>query len=183
MGVFTMELEKMNKTIRDNQQKQIEEIKAIEKRKRKEAEKKQQLKEYEKEYFKAVENDLKNAFEKCFERDGLAKAYINLCLLETRKEILKNIPETASEYDFINNNYEKILEQVKKRFENDQKAKNALQQIQAKAKQEQKERENKKTQILYKICSIIFSPLTLILFVIVLLVLGYYKFAAPILGG
>lgn len=126
MGVLTMELERMNKTIIDNQK----EVEKLTKQLEKEKEKKRQLKEYEKDKMKAVDEDLRNTFKRSFEKEGFENAYINLRLRETRDEILKNVPETDEELHYIDRNYEKILNEVKKIYENNKKANEEILKIQ-----------------------------------------------------
>ena len=129
-------------------------------------EQKEQQREYERGLKKAAENDLKNTFYKCFDRDGLEKGYINLSLKATRDEILKNVPESTQEAEYIDDNYEKILNKVKKIYENDLKAKNRLQELQT---AQQQEKENKKIQLkntILKTLSTIFKWTFGLLFVI-----------------
>lgn len=87
---------------------------------------KEQKREYERDLKKAVEKDCIQCFKRCFEREGYKKALYHLQLAETRKDILQNIPESESEFDYLDNNYERILNKVKKIYENDQNAKNEL---------------------------------------------------------
>jgi len=100
-------------------------------------ERKQNQKEFERDLKKAVEDDLREIFEKCFERDGLEKGYINLSLKATRDEIMKNAAKSALEVYYINTIYETTLNKVKKIYENDLEAKIKLEQI-AKQKEAQK---------------------------------------------
>ena len=85
---------------------------------------KEQKREYERDLKKAVEKDCVQCFKRCFEREGYKKALYHLQLAETRKDILQNIPESEFEFDYLDNNYEKLLNKVKKIYENDQNAKN-----------------------------------------------------------
>lgn len=87
-------------------------------------EEKQTKREYERDLKKAVEKDCLQCFKRCFEREGYKKALYHLQLAETRKDILQNIPESEFEFDYLDNNYEKLLNKVKKIYENDQNAKN-----------------------------------------------------------
>lgn len=86
-------------------------------------EEKQQKREYERDIVKAVEKDCIQCMRRCFEREGCQKAFYHLQLAETRNDILQHIPESEKEFDFLDNNYERILNKVKKQYENDQKAK------------------------------------------------------------
>lgn len=161
------------------EQKKLEEIKRIQAQKQLEKEQKQA----EKELKIALENDLKGCFEKCFERDGIEKGYINLCLKSTRDEIILNIGKNTEERYFINKNYERILKQVKIIYENDQKAKNKILQMQLLEQQKEQQTQNRKAKLHTKLVSIFFiivNPITIILF---LLILGYFKIALPILNN
>ena len=109
-------------------------------------EEKQTKREYERDIIKAVENDCIRCMEKCFEREGHQKAFYHLQLLETRDDILNHIPESDFEYHYLKENYEKILNKVKKQYENDQKAKNYFLTEQLKEVQRQKEIEKAEQQ-------------------------------------
>lgn len=87
---------------------------------------KEQKKEYERDLKKAVENDCMQCMKRCFEREGYQKALYHLQLAETRNDILQHISESENEFNYLDNNYERILNKVKKIYENDQKAKNKL---------------------------------------------------------
>ena len=117
MGVLTMEIEKVNKTMADNQ-KEVEKLtKQLEKAK----EEKKTQKEYERDLKIAVENDLISTMKGYFEREPFQNACINLSLASTRQEILDNVPESEFERNWIDKNYERIFNKVKKIYENDNK--------------------------------------------------------------
>ena len=63
-----------------------------------------------------VLEEVQNCFRRCFQRDGLELGYTNLSLKSTRDEILQNIPENTVERFYLDNNYEKILNDVKDEF-------------------------------------------------------------------
>ena len=109
-------------------------------------EEKQQKKEFEKDLTKAVEKDCIECMQRCFEREGYQQAFYHLQLSETRKDILQHIPESTIEFDYLNNNYERILNKVKKQYENDQKAKAYFLTEQLKEIQKQKEIEEAEQQ-------------------------------------
>ena len=109
-------------------------------------EEKQQKREYERDIIKAVEKDCIQCMRRCFEREGCQKAFYHLQLTETRNDILQHIPESEKEFDFLDNNYEKILNKVKKQYENDQKAKAYFLTEQLKEIQKQKEIEEAEQQ-------------------------------------
>lgn len=180
MGLITEveELKNEYKQAQKDKAKAIKEAEKLAKKLEKEKEEKQQFKNYEKDLYKAIENDLKDTFQRCFERDGLNKGYINLCLKETRDEILNNVPESDIEYHYINDNYEKILEKVKKIYENDQKAKQTLLQAELLEQQKKQQQEKDKTKKIITIFFILFNPITIIIY---MLIWGYFAFAKPVL--
>lgn len=192
MGLITevQELKSEYKKARKEAEQATKKAEELQKKLDKKNEEKEEQKKYEKDLKKAVENDLITTFERCFERDGLEKGYINLRLKSTRDEILKNIPEGDQEWHYLNDNYEKILNKVKKIYENDKKAKEELMQNvlskqleQQKIKQEEKQKQEKKTNLYITLINIFFllvNPITIILF---LLILGYFKIALPILNS
>ena len=142
---------------------------------------KQQDKEYKKDYFIAVKKDLQNTFSNCFEREGLKVGYIHLRLKSTRDDIIKHVAENSDEIRWIDDNYEKELERIKKIYENDEKAKLEIlkPKIEAeKAKQQQHEINMQYAETFFKIF-LVLSPFILI---IGLLIWGYFKFAVPVLG-
>ena len=136
MGALTMEVEKMNKTIIENQ-KEVEKLtKQLEKVKQ---EKKTQ-KEYERDLKKAVEHDCINCMKRDFEEEGFTRACINLQLARTRQAILENVPESEFERQYLDDNYERIFNKVKKIYANNEKAKIQMEQL--KAQQEEEARKN-----------------------------------------
>lgn len=109
-------------------------------------EEKQQKREYERDITKAVEKDCIQCMRRCFEREGYQKAFYHLQLVETRNDILQHVSESQQEYDYLDNNYEKILNKVKKQYENDQKAKAYFLTEQLKKVQKQKEMQEAEVQ-------------------------------------
>ena len=163
MGVLTMELEKVNKTIADNQ-KEVERLQRQLERAKEEKENKTQ---YERDLKIAVENDLKNCFYNCFEREGLEKGLIHLSLKVTRDKVIQNVGENEIERNFIDNNYEKILSKVKKVYENNQKAKNtiiAYQLQQQQIKEQEQEKKDQKYMTIFNIIGSILKWICIILF-------------------
>lgn len=169
MGVLTMEIEKVNKTMADNQ-KEVEKLtKQLEKAK----EEKKTQKEYERDLKIAVENDLISTMKGYFEREPFQNACINLSLASTRQEILDNVPESEFERNWIDKNYERIFNKVKKIYENDMKAKQEIQNMILQEQLKQQQIENEKDakfengvkiffDILKWICIIIFAPIVLL---------------------
>lgn len=109
-------------------------------------EEKQQKREYERDITKTVERDCIQCMKRCFDREGYQKAFYHLQLVETRKEILQHIPESEVESEYLDYNYERILNKVKKQYENDQKAKAYFLTEQLKEVQKQKEIEEAEQQ-------------------------------------
>ena len=164
-----MEIEKVNKTMADNQ-KEVEKLtKQLEKAK----EEKKTQKEYERDLKIAVENDLISTMKGYFEREPFQNACINLSLASTRQEILDNVPESEFERNQIDKNYERIFNKVKKIYENDMKAKQEIQNMILQEQLKQQQIENEKDakfengvkiffDILKWICIIIFAPIVLL---------------------
>lgn len=162
MGVLTMEMEKINKSMMDNQ-KEVEKLtKQLEKAK----EEKKTQKEYQRDLKKAVEYDCINCMKDDFEKEGYINACINLQLATTRQAILENIPESEFERQYLDDNYERIFNKVKRIYANDEKAKQQIQQInlQKQLKEEQKKNSfaNAVGLILKWILIIIFLPIVLL---------------------
>ena len=164
-----MEIERVNRTMADNQ-KEVEKLtKQLEKAK----EEKKTQKEYERDLKIAVENDLISTMKGYFEREPFQNACINLSLASTRQEILDNVPESEFERNWVDKNYERIFNKVKKIYENDMKAKQEIQNmiLQEQLKQQQIEDEKDAKfengvkiffNILKWICIIIFAPIVLL---------------------
>lgn len=136
MGVLTMEVEKMNKTIIENQKKVEKLTKQLEKAR----EEKKTQKEYERDLKKAVEHDCMECMKRDFEKEGFQNACINLQLVTTRQAILENVPESEFERQYLDDNYERIFNKVKKIYANNEKAR--IQAEQLKAQQEEEARKN-----------------------------------------
>lgn len=136
MGVLAMEVEKMNKTIIENQ-KQVERLtRQLEKAK----EERKMQKEYERDLKKAVEHDCIECMKRDFEKEGFYNACINLQLVTTRQAILENVPESELERQYLDDNYERIFNKVKKIYTNNEKARIQVEQL--KAQQEEEARKN-----------------------------------------
>lgn len=148
MGVLTMEIEKMNNTAKENQ-KQVEKL-----IKKLETEKKDTSKEYEKNMKEAVERDCINCMKQDFEAEGFEKACINLQLISTREAILKNVAETEFERQYLDDNYERIFNKVKKIYANNEKAKSQLRALKFND-QEQLQQEEVKKPLIYKILAVL----------------------------
>ena len=142
MGVLTMEIEKMNKTIIENQK----EVERLTRQLEKAKEEKKTQKEYEKDLKKAVEHDCIECMKRDFEKEGFYNACINLQLIETRQAILENVPESEFERQYLDDNYERIFNKVKKIYANNEKAR-----IQAEQLKAQQEEEARKNTMAYKV--------------------------------
>lgn len=174
MNIKQARKEQEEKRKQEQRQKEIEEI-------MRKKDQKQQEQEYLKDLKKAVEKDLKNTFENCFEREGLQKAYINLCLKETRDNIIKNVAESSIESEYVDQIYENTLNKVKKIYENDEKAKQALLQMQMQEQIKQQQVKEEKRNIFYNLMNILFLLFNPISLIIILLIAGYFFLASPIL--
>ena len=134
MGALTMEVERLNRTIEDNQ-KEVEKLtKQLEKAK----EEKENQKVYEKDLKKALEYDCIDCMKRDFEKEGFYNACINLQLATTRQAIIDNLGENEIEKRYLDNNYEKNFNKVKKIYANDEKAKQQIQQIEIQKQFEKK---------------------------------------------
>lgn len=149
MGALTMEIERLNKTIVDNQK----EVERLTKKLEQQKEEKKTQKEYERDLKIAVENDCINCMKRDFEKEGYKLACINLQLAKTRQDILDNVPESEFERNYLDKNYERIFNKVKKIYENDMKAQEQKQQliIEKQIEEQQKQEEETKNSIGYKI--------------------------------
>ena len=157
MGALTMEVKKMNETIIDNQKK-VEKL-TIQLEKAKEEKKTQ--KEYERDLKKAVEYDCMECMKRDFEKEGFQNACINLQLVTTRQAILENIPESEIERQYLDDNYERIFNKVKKIYANNEKAKIQVEQLKA-----QQEEEAQKNTTVYKVLAVLGVIGLIILFIL-----------------
>lgn len=87
---------------------------------------KENKKEYERDIKKAIEKDFIKDLQIYINKNNYKKAFIDLYTIETRTNIINKFAKNDFEFDYINANYEKILNKVKKIYENDQNAKNEL---------------------------------------------------------
>lgn len=94
------------------QEKRKKEIEKIQRKKDLQAEQKQ----YEKDLLLACKNDLKSKFENEFSLQGLDAQY-DFYNIEIRDNLIKQIAKNSLEYDFLENNYNKILKQTIQKYE------------------------------------------------------------------
>lgn len=87
---------------------------------------KENKKEYERDIKKAIEKDFIKDLQIYINKNNYKKAFIDLSTIETRTNIINKFAKNDFEFDYINENYERILNKVKKIYENDQNAKNEL---------------------------------------------------------
>lgn len=169
MGVLTMEIEKVNKAIIENQK----EVEKLTRQLNNAKEEKKTQKEYERDLKKAVEHDCIECMKRDFEKEGFTNACINLQLVTTRQAILENVPESEIERQYLDDNYERIFNKVKKIYANNEKSKEQIQlfqnQKQLEEQQKQEEQDAKFENgikiffnILKWICIIIFAPIVLL---------------------
>lgn len=171
----------------EKEQQEKEKLIEIERLQRKQEIEKEQ-KEYEKGLIIACENDLKNSFDKMFnDNKHNTKIEIQTTLsilqkIDTRNAYLKEFGKSGViVYDYLNENYEKILNKVYKKWENNIKSiefkKNIQQKIEANKSNQEQQKEQKKIAIyklLINIFFILVNPITIILY---LLIWGYFTFA------
>lgn len=139
-------------------------------------EEKQQKKEYERDLKKAVENDCIQCMKRCFEREGYQRALYHLQLVETRNDILQHIPESEEELNYLDINYEKILNKVKKIYQNDQKAKAYLLTEQLKRVKEQKEIEEAEKQKKQETKNIFFNLIVFLAYAFMICIIPFLFF-------
>lgn len=169
MGVLTMEVEKMNKTIIENQK----EVERLTRQLEKAKEEKKTQKEYERDLKKAVEHDCMECMKRDFEKEGYTNACINLQLATTRQAILENVPESEIERQYLDDNYERIFNKVKKIYANNEKSKEQIQLLQNQKQLEEQQKQEEQDakfengikiffNILKWICIIVFVPIVLL---------------------
>ena len=141
-----MEIEKVNKTIIENQK----EVEKLSRQLEKAKEEKKTRKEYERDLKKAVEHDCIECMKRDFEKEGFQNACINLQLVTTRQAILENVPESELERQYLDDNYERIFNKVKKIYANNEKAKMQVEQLKA-----QQEEEAQKNTTAYKVLAVL----------------------------
>lgn len=142
MGVLTMEIEKMNKTIIENQK----EVERLTKQLEKAKEEKKTQKEYERDLKIAVENDCINCMKRDFEKEGYTNACINLQLAKTRQDIIENVAESEIERQYLDNNYERIFNKIKRIYENDEKSKKRYLKLETQKQLEEIQKQEEKKQ-------------------------------------
>lgn len=164
MGALAMEFEKVNKNMY-NTQKKVEELsRKIEVEK----EEKKTQKEYERDLKIAIENDLVTTMKGYFEREPFQNACINLHLASTRQEILENVPESEFERNWVDKNYERVFNKVKRIYENDMKAKEQLQSMLLQKEFEKQRMQEEKDQKIEKRIKIFFNILKWIAIIVFL---------------
>ncbi len=156
MGALTMEIERLNKTIEQNQkeiQKNQKEVEKLTRKLEQQKEEKKTQKEYERDLKIAIENDCINCMKRDFEKEGYRNACINLQLAKTRQDILDHVPESEFERNYLDKNYERIFNKVKKIYENDMKAQEQMQQLilEKQLEEQQVQQEQMKKSPAYKI--------------------------------
>lgn len=148
MGVFTMEVEKINRNMKNYEtyKKQVEREKAEAKAK-KEAEKKQKEleKEFEKGLYIECNADLQQCFDEYISKNGIESAEIHFDLLRNREKTICKIVETIyNDFksnqgtqniktinktligEYLESNYNKILKITIEKYKADEQAKNKI---------------------------------------------------------
>lgn len=98
---------------KENEQEQRKkEIEKIQRKKEREAERKQ----YEKDLLVACKRELKDRFEQDFELQGV-KAKYEFYNVSTRDAIIKGIAKSETQGEFLEANYNKILNEIIKKYE------------------------------------------------------------------
>ena len=103
-------------------EKQKKQMETLEKKKIQKAERKQ----YEKDLLLACKKDLKNIFEKDFSLQG-TQAKFNFYNISTRENIIKSIATSEQEGDYLETNYNKILNEIIQKYKLNEEYKNEQQ--------------------------------------------------------
>lgn len=132
---------------------------------------------------KSAKEELERCFCNSFEKYGTQTAILGLSLKNTRDDILSHIPESRIEYDYLNENYEKILNKIKKIYTNDEKAKMQLQQIEIQKQIEQEQLQREKDEKFERTCNAIGSILKWTLIIIFAPIILLFMFIAGLAKG
>lgn len=132
---------------------------------------------------KSATEELERCFCNSFEKYGTQTAILGLSLKSTRDDILAHIPESRIEYDYLNENYEKILNKIKKIYINDEKAKMQLQQIEIQKQAEQEQLQREKDEKFERTCNAIGSILKWSLIIIFAPIILLFMFIAGLSKG
>lgn len=171
MGALTMEIEKINKTIIDNQ-KQVEKLT---KKLEREKEEKKTQKEYERDLKIALENDLYDSIDRVFEKvlneNGTNQTTLELALLEyykadVRIACINEFGTNEIEKRYLDKIYNKTLRRVYNKWKNHVQ----YYQVQETIKQQKQEEQDAKFEngvkiffsILKWLAIIIFAPIVLL---------------------
>lgn len=127
--------------------------------------------------------ELERCFCNSFEKYGTQTAILGLSLKSTRDDILAHISESRIEYDYLNENYEKILNKIRKIYINDEKAKMQLQQIEIQKQIEQEQIQRKKDEKFERTCNAIGSILKWTLIIIFAPIVLLFMFIAGLAKG
>lgn len=132
---------------------------------------------------RSATEELERCFCNSFEKYGTQTAILGLSLKSTRDDILAHIPESRIEYDYLNENYEKILNKIKKIYINDEKAKMQLQQIEIQKQIEQEQLQRAKDEKFERTCNAIGLILKWSLIIIFAPVILLFMFIAGLAKG
>ena len=97
----------------------------------------------------ALLEDLQNEFLEVFKINGFKLGFTKLLILENRTKIINKLCKTTEERYIINSNYDKVLKQAGKIAQNDELAKNAINELNKvleNKEQEDKEKEERKNK-------------------------------------
>lgn len=162
--------QKLKEQEEQEEQKRLKEIKKIERKKEQEREQKQ----YEKDLLLACERDLQTSFERIFEsakpQDQLTLNIVlsKLYKLEYRNGLIDEKGSSTLEKDYLDKNYDKILNRVYKKWQNNLKSIEVENlQVQAEEfKEEQEEQEEVQKNPIFKIImALVF--IAILLFVVI----------------
>ena len=91
-----------------------------------ERQQKKEYREYKTDIKQALERDFTTELKKYIKKNGYNNAKNSLYFLDTRNELINKFANDELEYDYINLNYEKIVNKVLTQYKNDETAKNKI---------------------------------------------------------
>lgn len=169
---YKQKMEEYRKREKEKEKEKIQkELKKAQRKKEQEKERKQ----YEKDLLLSCKMDLKNKFEEEFDLQGL-KAKYYFYNLENRNIIINSIGKSNLEYDYLESNYNKILQETIKKYElneqyNEQRNKEIAQEYAEKMRPTwEKEAKKEKTKnATFNILNAIFGHPIIVFFIIVVI--------------
>lgn len=107
-------------------EKNQKEVEKLEKKLELARQEKENQKEYERDIKKAIERDFTTELKKYINLNGYKKSLIDLYKIEKRTELINKFATNDLEYDFLDSNYEKIINKTLKIYQNNELSKNKI---------------------------------------------------------